>query len=284
MSQLTTTHLDHVTVTLSSGSISHIWRSQAKPGRAIIVLQHGFCEYSERYIDAHHSFIRELASANYKVYALDMWGHGRSPGTRGVTHLGKAVQDHIELRALAAKDGLPIILFGHSMGGLVTAGSATANPEHIKGVVMTGPALPDLLPSIARTAVGAMARSMPTVSVPLAGASLDGLTRDQEEIKRFTSDPLVPQRQIPFLIAATALDTMQQINNGLKKWKVPTLVMHGTADTYTQWKGSEKFVSGIASEDKTFRKFEDGRHELLHDPPCGDEALSEIMEWIEKHI
>ncbi|KAF2627683.1 alpha/beta-hydrolase [Macroventuria anomochaeta] len=283
MSASTTANLKHGTITLSSGSISHVWHTQKAPARAIVVLQHGFCEYAERYIDSHHSFIRELSTAGYAVYALDMWGHGRSPGTRGVTHIGKAVQDHVELRKLAGKDKLPIILFGHSLGGLVTAGSATMDPENIKGVIMTGPALPDLLPSIARAAVGVLARSMPTVSVPMPGAGLDGLTRDKEEIKRFTSDPLVPQRQIPFLIAVTALDIMQKVNSGLKEWEVPTLVIHGTADTYTELKGSEKFVNGISSEDKTFRKYEDGRHELLHDPPCADEVLREIMEWIEKH-
>lgn len=198
--------------------------------------------------------------------------------------MGKAVQDHVELRSLAAKEHLPIILFGHSLGGLVTAGSATLDTENIKGVIMTGPALPDVVPPFARAIVGALARGMPTVSVPMAGAGLDGLTRDEEEIRRFTSDPLVPQRTVPFLIAATALDTMQQINDGLGSWWVPTLVIHGTADTYTQWKGSEKFVSGLAAEDKVLRIYEGGRHELLHDPPCADEVLGEIMEWIEKHV
>ena len=280
----TATNPKHETNTLPSGSISHIWRTPAERARAVVILQHGFCEYAERYVDAHHSLVRQLNTAGYAVYALDMWGHGRSPGTRGVTHIGKAVNDHVELRRTASKNGLPIILFGHSLGGLVTAGSATADSENIKGVVMTGPALPDLLPGIVRAAVGVLAKSMPTVSVPMPTSGLGGLTRDQEEIKRFTSDPLVPQRQIPFLIAATALDTMQKVNDGLKGWKVPTLVVHGTADTYTEWKGSEKFVNGIASKDKRFRKYEDGRHELLHDPPCGDEVLREIMEWIEKHI
>jgi acylglycerol lipase len=283
MSEPTATYQKHETITLSTGSISHIWRPQITPSRAIILLQHGFSEYSERYVGSHHNFIRELNMRNYTVYALDMWGHGRSPGTRGVTHIGKAVQDHVELRRLASKEGLPIILFGHSLGGLVTAGSTTADPEGIKGVVMTGPALPEPLAAIVRAVVGVVARAIPTFSVPGQGTSLDGLTRDKEEIARFTSDPLVPQINLPFLVAVTALDTMQQVNNGLKQWKVPTLVIHGSEDTYTQWKGSEKFVNEIAAEDKAFRKYEGGRHELLHDS-CGDEVLDEILKWIEKHI
>lgn len=274
----------HEIITLSTGSKSHTWCPNGICARATIVLQHGFTEYAERYLDSHHDFIRELTAAGYTVYALDMWGHGRSPGTRGVTHVGKAIKDHIELRRLASEDGLPIILFGHSLGGLVTAGSATTEVENINGVIMMGPALPDLLPAFARAALGVLARSIPTISVPMPKSGLDGMTRDLEEQKRFIDDPLVPQRQIPFLLAATALDAMQRVNDGLKKWKAPTLVLHGTADTFTKWQGSEKFVDGIVSEDKEFLKFEDGRHELLNDPPCADEAVREIMQWIEKHI
>lgn len=134
----------------------------------------------------------------------------------------------------------------------MTAGSVTANIDMIKGVVMTGPALSDLLPNIART--------MPTVFVPGQSASLDGLTRDQEKIRKFTSDPLVPQRKIPFLIAATTLNAMQQVNNDLTKWEIPTLVIYGSAATYMEWNRREKFLDGIVSEDKWFRRYEDRRH------------------------
>lgn len=279
-----TARSEHETITLLTGTKSHIWRSQQTPIRATLVLQHGFCEYAERYVDSHHNFIRELNKAGYTVYALDMWGHGRSPGTRGVTHIGKAVQDHIELRRLASNDGLSVVLFGHSLGGLVTAGSATANSDNINGIVMMGPALPSVPPGFTRAAIGVLARIMPSISVPMPKSGLNGLTRDENQQRIFTSDPLVPQRQIPFLLAATALDAMQQIDSGLRKWKVPTLVLHGSADTFTKWQGSEKFVNGIASDDKTFRKYETGRHELLNDPPVADETLREIMEWIENHV
>jgi acylglycerol lipase len=273
----------HETILLSTGSTSHVWRTPTTTTRATIVLQHGFCEYAERYLDSHHSIIRKLNNAGYTVRALDMWGHGQSPGTRGVTHVGKAVTDHVELRKLASKDGLPVILFGHSLGGLVTAGSVTASSEDINGVIMMGPALPEL-PWFARVAVGMLARSLPGVSVPLPEPGLDGLTRDLEEQKRFTSDPRIQQRQVPFLLAATALCTMQQVSNGLHMWKVPTLVLHGSGDTFTRWQGSQRFVAGVASDDKTFRKYEEGRHELLNDSPVADEALREILTWIQMHI
>ena len=64
---------------------------------------------------------------------------------------------------------------------------------------------------------------------------------------------------------------------------MPTLMLHGNADTYCDWKASEAIVKGIKSEDKEFGVYEDGRHELLHDLE-GDEVLERILRWIGKRV
>ena len=283
MPDLSQQDLAHKTIKLSTGAVAHIWRSKTSPPRAVIVLQHGFGECAERYVYSHNKFIKHLTAAGYAVYGLDMWGHGRSPGTPGVAHIGKAVQDHVELRGLASVERRSIILFGHSLGGLVTAGSTVASSQPTNGVIMTGPALPDPLSTIARSVLGVAAAAMPAVSIPRPTSSLKGLTRDIDALRLFQDDRLIRKRQIPFLLAATALNTMEMVRTKLENWTVLTLVLHGTADTYTDWKGSEKLVAGIASTDKTFRKYSEGRHELLHDLE-GDAVLKYIMEWIEEHI
>ncbi|KAF2822660.1 alpha/beta-hydrolase [Ophiobolus disseminans] len=277
--------LNHGTIKLSRGTAAHIWRPQQSPYKAIVVLQHGYAEYAERYITSHHNIINHLVSANYIVYAMDMWGHGSSPGTRGIVHIGKAIQDHQELRRLAhdQNPNLPIILFGHSLGGLVTAGSTTADPTHIKSVLLTGPALVEPLPYAARLAVGVISRVIPKWSVPGRKGALEGLTRDTSEIAKFRDDLLVHNDAISFLLAATALDAMQGIAAGMGEWTVPTMVLHGNMDSYCDWKASEKFVKGIRSEDKTFGVYEEGRHELLHDLE-GDAVLERVLGWIGGHI
>ena len=282
---LTTQDIHHDTIELPPGTTAHIWRPQQSSYRGVIVLQHGYAEYAERYISSHHNVINHLVAAGYVVYAMDLWGHGRSPGTRGVVHISKAVQDHLELRKLASERNpdLPVVLYGHSLGGLVTAGSTVADQNNVKGVLLTGPVMLEPFPYIGRLAVGVAAAAMPKVSIPGRKGALEDLTRNEKEVQKYRDDSIVHNDAISFLLAATALDTMQEVRAGLGNWTVPTLVLHGNDDSYCDWKGSEKFVNGIASEDKTFGIYEDGRHELLHDLE-GDAVLERILEWISNHI
>lgn len=276
--------LHHENINLSVGTAAHIWSPQQEPCRAVVVLQHGYAEYAERYITSHHNIINHIVAAGYTVYAMDLWGHGRSPGTRGVVHLQKAVRDHLELRKLAAEQNpnLPIILFGHSLGGLVTAGSTLADQSNIKGVVLTGPALPGPLPYLARLALGAASVAMPKVSIPRK-ANVEGLTRDEKELQKYWKDDMFHKDPVSFLLAATAFDAAQEVRAGAKDWTVPTLVLHGNVDAYCDWKASEKFVDSITSTDKEFGVYEEGRHEILHDLE-GDAVLKRIMDWVEQHV
>ncbi|KAH7092443.1 putative Acylglycerol lipase [Paraphoma chrysanthemicola] len=278
------TNLNHATIKLSPGTVTHIWKPPNSPCRAVIVLQHGYAEYAERYTTSHHNIIVHLVEAGYIVYAMDFWGHGQSPGTRGIVHVGTAVRDHQELRKVAREQnpGLPIILYGHSLGGLTTAGSTVADQSDIKGVIMTGPALAEPLPLGGRRLLGLATALMPKVSIPKK-ADVEGLTRDQREIEKYWEDPLFHKEPISLLLGATALDVAQTVWAGFEAWKVPTLLLHGDADTYCDWKASKKFMEGITSTDKTFGIYEEGRHELLHDLE-GDAVLQRMMDWIASHI
>jgi acylglycerol lipase len=273
--------MDHSVSKLPSGVVAHTWHT-TNP-RAIVILQHGFGEYAERYVEQFSEFIPNLTNLSFEVRALDMWGHGRSPGTRGVTHVSKAVQDHILLRRQASADNpsLPIFLFGHSLGGLVTAGSIVTDPLHITGVVLTSPALPGELPQVACRVIGAVAALVPASSIPLKKAGQYGLSRRPEVVAEAEADGMKTKRQIPFLVAATALDTMQTVREGYDRWVVPTLVLHGAADLYIDPARSRDLVDAIASKDKTLKLYEAGYHELLHDLD-GADALMQVLQWLEE--
>ena len=279
--------LNHKTHTLPSGTTFHIWiPSLSSPSVATIILQHGYAEYSLRYLTSHSSLIHHLLAANYTIYALDLHGHGASPGhPRAVVHVGKAVADHIELRRYAVEQGgrRPVVLFGHSLGGLITAGSVAEDPDGIAGVILTSPAFPGPFPYAARVAVSIAARVMPTVSIPGRAVPISGLTRRQVEIEKYLVDPLYSKKSICFLTAATAVDVADSVRAKMGAWTVATLVVHGDEDAYCDWRGSERFVDGIGSLRKDFEVVEGGRHELLNDD-CGEEILEKVMEWINGRV
>lgn len=272
---------EYETSNLQSGVVLHTWR--VKPLRAIIILQHGYGEHAERYIDGHCALIQQLGKHGFEVRAFDMWGHGRSPGVRGSVNVEKAIRDHLELRHEAKKEKVPLFLFGHSLGAIVTAGSVIADPSLVDGVILTSPPFPGPVSTLVRWVLGVGATIVPHWSLPMPRSPPSALSRRPELLQQAEADPLMVKRQIPFLLAASILRITQAIDQGLKDWHVPTLVMHGTADKSADPLGSEHFVKGIDSKDKTLRLLDSGLHELLNDSDRED-SLQQILAWLDAHI
>jgi acylglycerol lipase len=279
--------LHHITCTLPSGAIVHTWSpSSSQTLRATIVLQHGFGEYAERYVARYNELIPRLVARGFEIKALDFMGHGRSPGiVRGVCDIRKAVQDHLQIRrnALQERKNLPMFLVGHSLGGLVTAGSVAANGENVRGVILMGPAFAATMPSIVRYALAVPACLIPSWSMPLKRSLPSELSRIPEIGRLAEKDPMMSKQSISYLLAVTALDITEDVRQGYATWEVPTLVMRGTADNSTDAKACKAFIEGIKSKDKKMSLYEGGKHELLNDLPR-DEALNEILDWLEVHL
>ena len=269
--------MTHAVRSLPSRAVVHSWTA-ASP-RAVVVLQHGFGEYAERYVDQFDGLVPRLVAAGFDVWALDLWGHGRSPGRRGVTSIERAVRDHIEVRRLAARLQLPMALVGHSLGGLVAACSALSSTADLAGVVLMSPALSRPEPDPVRRMLGVVAAVVPWVPIPRRRRPVGELSRLPVVGERAASDPLMFGGQVPVLTAATALDQAELLWAGLGEWHVPTLVLHGTADTYTDPASSTDFVAGIASEDKTLHLVDGAFHELLNDA-CAAEVAGLVMSWL----
>ena len=213
-----------------------------------------------------------------EVFAFDLAGHGRSPGPRGVTHVGRMVGAHLEARRELSRSVLPLFTLGHSLGGLITASSAARRPEGLAGVILTGPALPPRTGTFARTAAHVLSAILPGRAVSPPGDP-NGVSRIEEEVHAYLNDPLNFQRPLPARLGATALSVASDLWPRLHGWSAPTLVIHGSADTYTSPDGSRRLIAGIASADKTLHLVDGGRHEPLNDIGRED-ALSIILDWI----
>lgn len=273
--------IDHVTNNLHSGVVLHAWR--VKRPRCIVILQHGYGEHAERYVNGQCELIQHLNKRGFEVRAFDLWGHGHSPGVRGATDVAKAIKDHLELRRDAKREELPLFLLGNSLGALVTAGSVIVDQSLVDGVVLLSPPFPGQVSSLVRSVLATAATILPNTSLPTLRSPSSALSRQPDMLLPTETDPLMVKRQIPFLLATTALDTGQAIEKGLQFWDVPTLILHGTADKAADPAGSKHFIEVIKSSDKTLRLFDGGLHELLNDLDR-DKALHEILTWFDSHI
>lgn len=275
---------------LSSGVAAQVWQTpRSGPGRACrgaVVVQHGFGEYAQRYVHHHHQLIPALVANGLDVYAIDAWGHGQSPGERGVTHVGRAVGDHLELRraiAARARAGTPVFAIGHSLGGLITAGSVVTDPTSLTGVVLMSPALPPEVSALARRIIGLAARTTPARPLPRPAAPTSGLSRIPVQVAEAEQDTRLLKKQVPFLVAATALDVAGAVRSQAQQWRVPTLALHGTADVYANPDQTSEFLDTIASRDKRCELLHGGFHELLNDLDA-ERTLATIMGWIDKRL
>lgn len=261
---------------ISRGVVGFAWRTP--DARANLLLAHGFAEYSERYVDHYAQLIPRLNAAGFDVYAFDLKGHGRSAGARGVTDLNGAVADHQAARRLLNAQNKPLFVFGHSLGGLVTAASVARDQSGVSGAVLSAPALLIQAPPHLRALAGVFAAIAPGLRLapPIEAASLSHIP---EEVAAYTSDPMVSDPRVPAKTGATAIAVAEDAWTRYPNWTVPTLVLHGEKDRATDAEGSKRFIAAINSPDKKLELYPDGLHELLNDLDR-DAALALILSWL----
>jgi acylglycerol lipase len=256
------------------GLSGYAWR--VPNARANVLITHGFAEYAERYVAHYHQLAPKLNALGFDVYGWDMRGHGRSPGARGVADLRAAVADHRAARG-KLKDK-PLFLFGHSLGGLVTAASVAEDQGGLAGVVLSAPSLLITAPAHLKAIAGLVAAFAPgaRLAPPLDTA---GLSRIPEEVAAYTADPMVSDPRVPAKTGATAIAVSEAAWARYPQWGVPVLVLHGEKDTATDPNGSKRFFAMIPASDKQLKLYPEGRHELLNDLDR-NAAMELITSWL----
>lgn len=251
--------------------------------RALIAVAHGLGEHSGRYA----ALASDLVAEGFTVVALDLPGHGEANGPRGDVRSWTALRD----RAIPAMfnsaiglpgdpDGLPRVLLGHSMGGVLALDFALAHPHELSAVVASAPALRSTMPPWWKLALANVARiTAPAAGFP-HGLDESGMSRDPEVLKRRAEDPLVHDRISPRLYFAFN-EARQRVLLGARRLQVPCLVLHGGADRVVMPEGSEELVAAAPTAYAKLVLYPDAWHELFNDP--GRQlAIRDMVRWLER--
>ena len=264
---------------IGTGVRGYAW--DAPQPRAVLLLQHGFAEYAERYVERHGALVPRLLRLGVSVHAFDLRGHGRSPGRRAITDVEESVADHLAARQRLAAQPLPVFLLGHSLGGIITATSVVREPRGVAGVILSSPAILVSANVFTRLLARVLLATVP--ALPAKFLSPSGLSRIPEQVRAFLADPLVHHGGMSARLGASILFTSRDNWARYPAWDVPTLAFHGTADRFTEPEGSRRFVDTIASSDKTLHLVDGGYHELLNDLGA-EETLGRVLGWLERRI
>lgn len=255
----------------------HHWQPGEQANK-IVLLVHGHGEHGGRY----DRFAQAFNRRSVELYVPDLRGHGRSDGRRGDFPRYTVFMDDIStmLSVISKRHpGIPLFLYGHSMGGNLVLNHTLRRSPPVAGVIVTSPLLrlENEPPNWKKKAAYLMMKICPSLPMK-SGISSAGLSRDSSIVEAYDADALVHGMVTPrFLEVIDAGRWAIENAGGLG---LPLLLMHGDADRVTSHRASIEFA-GQAGKNCTLRIWEGLFHEL-HNEPEKDEVIDTILEWITK--
>lgn len=246
--------------------------------RGMVLLVHGLGEHAGR----HDDLAQRLNSWGFAVRGYDQYGHGESGGARGTlptsTRLLDDLADIIDSTRLRMPKGAPLILLGHSMGGLVAGRFVSLGRRRVDGLVMSSPALDPGLNPLQKLLLATLPWVVPNLTV---GNGLDPafISHDPEVVEAYRRDPLVHDRvsgRVGRFIADAAAATVASAGD----WKVPTLLLYAGADRIVNPAGSRAFAAAAPPGVVTAKCFDRMFHELFHEPDP-EPAYKVLRRWLD---
>ncbi|NND74624.1 MAG: alpha/beta hydrolase [Ilumatobacter sp.] len=243
--------------------------------RAALLLVHGIGEHSGRYEHVGEAF----AESGIDTLAADGRGFGRTAGRPGhVDSFDEYVDDVADLLSERRTLGVPVILMGHSLGGLIVTTYLVGDHPQPDLAVLSAPALAAEIPRWQRLAVPVLSRIAPRLHVK---SEFDGsvLSRDPAVQDAYDNDPLRVDGSTTAL-GRHVIDAMKSTSSRLHRLRVPTYVLHGADDELVPPSASEP-IGRLT--DVTRRVWPGLRHECLNEPER-DEVIAAIIEWVDAHL
>jgi alpha-beta hydrolase superfamily lysophospholipase len=244
---------------------------------ATLLLVHGLGEHSGRY---EHVGAR-LADAGVEVHAYDQRGFGASGGRRAWVDRWSRYHDDLAERLAAtraAAAGGPVVLYGHSLGGLVALGYALSARPQPDALVLSAPALDADIPAWKRALARVLGVAAPNLAVKNA-LDTSVLSRDPEIGARYLADPLNHH----FTTTRLGMEFIREQTRcraALGELRVPTMVIHGAADRLVPTDASAPLGDLPAV---TRRTYPDLRHET-HNEPEWESVVDDVVGWLRERF
>jgi alpha-beta hydrolase superfamily lysophospholipase len=237
------------------------WTPTAPAAGRGIYLLHGLGEHAGRY----EAFGQWLAARGWTVAAHDHHGHGRSAGKRGVVRTATTLIEDAEFRVkqVAEELGAPLVLFGHSLGGLVAAQVALRNRVPLAGVVLSSPALAVRMKRWQHTLLDMMVGWAPNFRTG-NGLDVSKLSHERAVADAYREDTLVHDRISARLAQAIEQGGKQAIAEA-SQLQHRTLLMVAGSDAIVDPTGSRRFADAATPGKLALRWYDRAYHEIFNE-------------------
>lgn len=254
----------------------------AERSRALVAIVHGLGEHSGRY----GALASALVERRFTVVALDLPGHGDAVGPRGDVRSWAFLRDKVIPAMFTVTRGmpgqpadLPVVLLGHSLGGVLALDYALAHPKTLLGLVVSGPALKSAPPPGWKLMLAWMAHKVaPSAGFP-HGLDESGISRDPEVLQARDRDPLVHDKMSPRFYFGFE-EARKRIFAEARRLAVPTLILQGAADRVVNPSGALE-INGLAPHGMArLFTYRDGYHEVFNDLDR-ERAIRDLVGWLD---
>ena len=240
------------------------WDLPASSPLGTVLLVHGLGEHAGRYgeVAAH------LRQWGFAVRAYDQQGHGQSAGARGdllrpgslEADLCRVIDDTRQHPPVAST---PLILLGHSMGGLVVARTLAARLRTVDAAVLSSPALGAFPNLFQKMLLATLPKVLPHLRVD-NGLKTEFVSRDPDVVKAYKADTLV-HRRISAGLAAWILEHGEKTLADAASWEVPTLLLYAGQDKIVNAQTTADFAHAAPQAVVQAQCFEAMYHEIFND-------------------
>lgn len=256
--------------------------SRQRP-RAVVLIVHGLGEHAWRY----DAVAQRLNEWGFFVRAYDQRGHGESGGDRGVlSDDDDLLEDLQELvldtrRHVAQPWACPLVLLGHSMGGLVASTFVQRGISPVDGLVLSSPALDTGMTGFQRGLVRLLYRWAPNLTVS-NGLDPRGISHDLAQVAAYRRDRLVHDR-ISARLARFIDSNGPRVVAAAPSWPLPTLLMYAGADRLVRPAGSQAFAAVAPPQWVRSRGFEGLFHEIFNEADPSP-VYAELRAWLDERF
>lgn len=240
------------------------WAMPASQPLGTVLLVHGLGEHAGRYgeVAAH------LHQWGFAVRAYDQQGHGQSEGARGDMLRPGSLQADLcrvidDTRQHPSLQGTPLILLGHSMGGLVVARTLAEALRPVDAAVLSSPALGAFPTFFQKILMASLPRVLPHLRVD-NGLKTEFVSRDPDVVKAYKADALV-HRRISAGLAGWILANGEKTLLDAAKWEVPTLLLYAGRDKLVNAQATADFANAAPQAVVQSQCFEGMYHEIFND-------------------
>ncbi|OGW89495.1 MAG: hypothetical protein A3G33_10675 [Omnitrophica bacterium RIFCSPLOWO2_12_FULL_44_17] len=241
------------------------FRAWVKEVPHALIMVHGYGEHSGRYAE----LVEDLKDLPLSFFIADLRGHGKSSGDRVfVDRFDEFIVDLYVFRSFIetklSGQAKKFILFGHSLGGLITTHAVLKHQEQWESLILSSPyfGLP-----VCNWCMRQLTKVLKVFGSKVIWSNpVDPffMSHDPERVKRYKTDPHI-QRKITINLAGEMMKAAKLALRKAGKIQKPVFILAAGDDRIVSLSNTREFYHRLRSADKKIEILNGFYHELFQE-------------------